>query len=144
MHAGVDLDMRDSRGWSAATCAANRGHVSTLKMLHRNATRPSGNIIDDVVQQEFSISFGQTPGVCADLSRPDALGNTAATWAGCLGHAHVIRELATCVDLRTQDSWGNTCAHWAASRGHASVLRQLGQVRVMQLQNVSSCEKSVY
>ena len=139
MHTGIDLNARDARGWSAATCAANRGHVSTLKLLHRNILRPESTSQNNVkLEMSNPTSEGQksnspcTNGVqdtSADLSRPDALGNTAATWAGCLGHAHVIRELATCVDLRSQDSWGNTCAHWASARGHAAVLRQLGQVQ---------------
>jgi ankyrin repeat protein len=100
----VDLNKLDGRGWSAASTAAHTQQRDILVFLH-----------------EWEMP--------ADFTRSDNLGNTATTWAACLGDAKSMDLLGAVTDLNNQDGWGYAPAHWAAHTGHHAVLRAMTKAR---------------
>ena len=62
----------------------------------------------------------------ADLTDPDAYGNTAVSLAACNGHSQCLKVLHDCgVDVNAVDVAGLTAVHRAAIEGHIGCLERL-------------------
>ncbi|KAI9852608.1 MAG: hypothetical protein M1824_001849 [Vezdaea acicularis] len=98
---GVDVEAKDSHGWTALILAAWGGHEAVVRLLLEKG---------------------------ADVEAKDSEGRTALIWAARGGHEAVARlllEKGADVEVEAEDSRGRTALIWAAWEGHEAVVRLL-------------------
>jgi Ankyrin repeats (3 copies) len=101
-YAGIDVDMKDTKGRTPLSWAAGGGHEAVVKLLVER---------DDVA---------------ADSN--DSNGRTPLSWAAAGGHEAVVKLLVERDDVAADSNdkiYGQTPLSWAAARGHEAVVKLL-------------------
>jgi len=124
-----DLDVKDSRGYTALMIAAMKGHVAGVRLLAQygadlNAADSRGWTATTHAAfngQQGCLSLLAEGG--ADLDAKDFLGTTAAIRAALSGHEHCLKVLADHgADLLTVDNLGMAAMVHAQRNGHEACI----------------------
>lgn len=97
----IELNLKDDRGRTAFSWAAQNGNAEVIKLLLKQ--------------------------INIELNLKDSRGRTAFLWAAYKGHAEVVTLLLEQdkIELNLKDDNGRTALSWAAYNGYAEVVRLL-------------------
>ena len=133
---GVDVDAKDSLGWSALHRASMHGQLDAMRVL----VLECGAAVDNVDEDGWTAAHRAAWSGQLESLRCLVLELGADPIAGCAAHGESAIHVATrngqidalrClvtelgVDVETADKWGRTAVHFAAWEGRVDVLVSL-------------------
>lgn len=135
LRAGVDIEVRDPKGYSALILASYNGQLSTTALLLREGARPDGA---DGVRGNTALmgvafkGYAEIAKILLDGgASPDARngsGQTALMTAALFGHRKILSMLLEAgADPATVDDLGNSAASVAQAQGNGEMLVLLGE-----------------
>ena len=124
----MDVNAKDSDGWTALHRAAQNGHVAIVKELLDASNIHGWTALQWVARNGYvGIVKELLDEANVDVNAEDSHGWTALHQAARNGHVAIVKELldAANVDVNAKDSDGWTALHWAAQNGHVANVKEL-------------------
>jgi ankyrin repeat protein len=132
LFAGMDVEVKDSNGWTALNAAAANGHLPVVQALLEKGAEVNVKINKGLTALMFAAIDGHLRVVQAllekrvDVNARDNDGWTALMFAGGKGHLLVVQALLDKGgDFNAKTNKGWTALMVAADKGHLSVLQAL-------------------
>ncbi|KQM67628.1 hypothetical protein ASE75_01460 [Sphingomonas sp. Leaf17] len=133
LQAGVDIEARDSRGFTALVLASYNDRLSTTALLLDAGAAPNGTGEDRVNTALMGVAFKGYADIArllldrgADVNRTNSVGQTALMMAALFGHRTIVDLLIDRgADIDATDASGNTARTVALAQGNAAMAERL-------------------
>lgn len=132
--AGVDIEARDARGFTALVLASYNDQLSTTALLLDEGAAPDGTGEDQINTALMGVAFKGYTDIARLLldrgaapDRTNGVGQTALMMAALFGQAAIVDLLIDRgADLGAVDAKGNTARSLALAQGNVAMAERLG------------------